>query len=52
MYHQGQGVTQDYKQAVYWFQEAATQGLAEAQFNLGVMLACWMSLLDAENCKD
>ena len=37
MYDNGQGVTQDYKQAVYWFEKAATQGLAKAQYNLGLM---------------
>jgi TPR repeat protein len=25
------------KQAVYWYQKAAEQGLAEAQYNLGFM---------------
>ena len=36
MYHKGQGVPQDYKQAVYWFTKAADQGDAWAQYNLGV----------------
>ena len=32
------GITtpQDYKQAVYWYKEAAQQGNRDAQFNLGV----------------
>ena len=34
MYLDGQGVTQDDKQAVYWFRKAAAQGLAIAQNNL------------------
>jgi TPR repeat protein len=37
MYHNGEGVTQDYKQAVKWYTLAAEQGYADAQFNLGVM---------------
>ena len=37
MYHQGQGVRQDYTQARRWFEKAASQGEAAAQYNLGVM---------------
>ena len=37
MYHTGEGVTQDYSEAVRWYQKAAKQGDAKAQFNLGVM---------------
>jgi len=37
MYDNGDGVLQDYKTAVKWYTSAAEQGLAEAQFNLGVM---------------
>ncbi len=37
MYQYGQGVVQDYKQAVAWYKKAAAQGYAPAQFNLGVM---------------
>ena len=37
MYRDGQGVTQDYAEAVKWFRKAADQGNADAQFNLGVM---------------
>ena len=39
MYDNGQGVRQDYAQAVQWFGKAAEQGLANAQYNLGVMYA-------------
>ena len=39
MYDNGQGVRQDYAQAVQWYRKAAEQGYAEAQFNLGVMYA-------------
>ena len=39
MYEDGQGVRQDYAQAVQWYRKAAEQGLAEAQYNLGVMYA-------------
>ena len=35
-YENGQGVPQDYKEAVKWFRLAAEQGLAAAQYNLGV----------------
>jgi len=37
MYQYGQGVRQDYAEAVAWFRKAADQGLADAQSNLGVM---------------
>src|ERR1019366_7937896 len=36
MYHQGQSVAQDYKEAVRWYGLAAQQGKASAQFFLGV----------------
>ena len=29
------GVTQDYSQAIYWFQKSADQGYSNAQINLG-----------------
>ena len=34
-YYFGNGVSQDYTQAVYWFRKAAEQGYASAQNNLG-----------------
>lgn len=37
MYDQGQGVRQDYVQAVQWYRKAAEQGHAVAQYNLGSM---------------
>ena len=37
MYYNGNGVSQDYKQAFKWSAKAAEQGLATAQYNLGVM---------------
>ena len=37
MYQKGDGVPQDYKEAVRWFRLAAEQGLANAQNNLGWM---------------
>jgi len=36
-YETGQGVPQDYAQAVAWYRKAADQGYASAQFNLGAM---------------
>ena len=36
MYASGQGVEQDHKEAVKWYQKAADQGHAGAQSNLGV----------------
>jgi TPR repeat protein len=36
LYAQGQGVPQDYGQAVQWFRRAAEQGHVAAQYNLGV----------------
>ena len=37
MYHIGQGVRQDYAEAVRWYRKAAEQGYAEAQYHLGGM---------------
>ena len=34
-YETGDGVTQDYAEAVKWFRKAAEQGLGGAQYNLG-----------------
>ena len=39
IYYNGQGVSQDYTQAVQWYRKAAEQGVAQAQYNLGVMYA-------------
>jgi TPR repeat protein len=37
MYRNGEGVTQDYQEALKWYRLAAEQGYATAQNNLGVM---------------
>ena len=37
MYEFGQGVAQDYAEAVSWYRKAANQGYATAQNNLGTM---------------
>ena len=37
MYYNGEGVPQDYVEAVRWYRLAADQGFAAAQLNLGVM---------------
>ena len=37
MYSNGEGVAQDYVEAVRWWRLAAKQGDAQGQFNLGVM---------------
>jgi len=37
MYHDGQGVPQDYAEAVRWYRKATEQNYAAAQFNLGGM---------------
>jgi TPR repeat protein len=37
MYSSGQGVPQDYKEAVIWYRKAAEQGYANAQALLGVV---------------
>ena len=36
MYATGQGISQDYQEALKWYRKAAQQGFAKAQFNLGV----------------
>lgn len=37
MYEHGEGVRQDYAEAVRWYRKAAEQGQAESQYNLGLM---------------
>ena len=37
MYAQGMGTKQDFAQAAHWYREAAAQGHAKAQFNLGFL---------------
>jgi hypothetical protein len=37
MYMNGQGVTQDYAEAMNWYRKAADQGDADAQLNIGRM---------------
>ncbi len=37
MYDNGEGVPQDYAEAVKWYRLAAEQGDASAQYNLGIM---------------
>jgi len=37
MYHLGLGVDSNPEKAVLWYKKAASQGNAEAQFNLGIM---------------
>jgi uncharacterized protein len=39
IYSTGHGVTQDHKQAVYWYKKAAEQGCAGGQLGLGSMYA-------------
>src|SRR5512142_791899 len=39
LYARGQGVAQNYQQAVSWYRKAAEQGVAAAQYNLGVIYA-------------
>ena len=37
MYARGQGVAQDYQEAIRWYQLAVEQGDADAQYNLGLI---------------
>ena len=37
MYFNGDGVAQNYAEAMRWYRLAADQGLAWAQYNLGLM---------------
>ena len=39
MYANGEGVPQDYAEAVKWYRRAAEQGYAAAQYNLGAVYA-------------
>lgn len=36
-YYSGDGVPQDYEKAAFWFEKAAENGFAAAQYNLGVL---------------
>ena len=64
MYDNGEGVTQDYAEAVKWYRKAAEQGVADAQQNLGykydmgqgvlhdeVMAYMWYNLAGANGSK-
>ena len=44
MYDEGHGVSQDYKTAVKWYTLAAEQGVARAQFNLGLNYATGLGI--------
>ena len=39
MYYHGQGVAQNYKEAIKWWEIAADQGYADSQYNLGSIYA-------------
>jgi hypothetical protein len=39
MYDNGQGVPQDYVEAVRWYRIPAENGMADAEYNLGLMFA-------------
>src|SRR5436189_239101 len=65
MYTNGQGVPQDFKEALRWYRLAANQGNPDAQFNLGVVYAdgkeiprdyvqayMWLSLAAAQGHKE
>lgn len=39
LYAAGKGTHKDYTKALYYYQKAATRGLASAQYNLGMMYA-------------
>ncbi len=39
LFDAGQGVKRDLKQAIFWYQRAATQGYAQSQYNLGGIYA-------------
>lgn len=49
MYNNGQGVAQDYNQAIYWYRKAAEQGDAFGQNNLGVMYANGQGVMQDQN---
>jgi uncharacterized protein len=36
MYHKGEGTTQDYREALKWYEKAAEQGHASAQLNISM----------------
>jgi TPR repeat protein len=44
MYDNGEGLAQDYRQAVLWYGKSAEQGNANAQYNLGMMYANGLSV--------
>ena len=52
MYETGQGVAQDYRRAAQWYEKAALQGHAQAQYQLGNLyregLGVEESLIEAE----
>lgn len=47
MYENGEGVVQNYQEAVKWYRLAATYGNSSAQVNLGIMYAKGRGLLQS-----
>ena len=41
MYFGGEGIAQDKREAVSWYQKAAERGYAKAQYNLGLGVLEW-----------
>ena len=37
MYYRGEGISEDYAEALKWYRKSANQGFAKAHVNLGVM---------------
>ena len=37
MYHDGEGIDNDFEAAFFWFKQAADQGFPSAQYNVGVL---------------
>ena len=65
MYDRGRGVAKDQEEAVKWFRRAAEQGIAQAQYSLGVrylngqgvpkdqmQAVAWLSLAAANGAPD
>ena len=48
MYEHGEGVPKDEAEAVKWYRLAAEQGLAMAQFNLGITYASGRGVIEDE----
>jgi TPR repeat protein len=53
LYMNGQGVSQDYAEAMRWLRGAADRGVPDAQYDIGLLLRkrSWRTEVEGPGCK-